>query len=140
MDERPHKKLKLWKAAIDFVVAIYEITRAFPREEEFGLKSQLRRAAVSVPSNIAEGLTRSTKADKKNFLNIPQSSLSEIDAQLEISERLGLVDQQAMGRVAAQMRDVYMLLSGLQRSIKERRRSFPVIRYPQFVIHRSLSD
>ena len=118
MDERPHKKLRLWKAAIDFVVAIYEITKDFPREEEFGMKSQLRRAAVSVPSNIAEGHTRSTRADKKHFLNIAQSSLSEIDAQLEISERLGLIDPEAMGKVETQMRDVYMLLSGLQRSIK----------------------
>jgi four helix bundle protein len=117
-DERPHKKLKLWKASMDLVVSIYEVTRGFPREEEFGLKSQLRRAAVSAPSNIAEGLTRASKADKKHFLNIAQSSLSEIDAQLEISERLGFIDGQAMRMAETQMKDVYMLLSGLQRSIK----------------------
>ena len=118
MDERPHKKLKLWKAAMDFVVEIYEITKVFPREEEFGLKSQLRRAAVSVPSNIAEGLTRTSKADKKHFLNIAQSSLSEVDAQLEISERLGYFDRGASDKATSLLRDVYMLLSGLFRSIK----------------------
>lgn len=103
---------------MDFVLEIYEITKGFPKEEEFGLKSQLRRAAVSIPSNIAEGLTRTSKADKKHFLNIAQSSLSEVDAQLEISNRLGFINQALYDKAASSMRDVYMLLSGLQRSIK----------------------
>jgi four helix bundle protein len=118
MIERPHKRLRLWKAAMDLVVEIYEITKGFPREEEFGLKSQLRRAAVSVPSNIAEGLTRTSKADKKHFLNIAQSSLSEVDAQLEICHRLGLIDAASLNKAEALMRDVYMLLSGLSRSLR----------------------
>jgi four helix bundle protein len=76
MNERPHKKLDVWRESIDLVTHIYELTKCFPREEEFGLKSQLRRAAVSVPSNIAEGLTRKTVVDKVRFLNISNGSLS----------------------------------------------------------------
>jgi four helix bundle protein len=70
MNERPHKKLDAWKKSIALVTFIYEETKTFPRDEEYGLKSQLRRAAVLVPSNIAEGLTRKTKNDKLHFLNI----------------------------------------------------------------------
>jgi four helix bundle protein len=103
---------------MDLVAEIYAITKVFPRDEEFGLKSQLRRAAVSIPSNIAEGLTRSSKAEKRHFLNIAQSSLSELDAQLEISQRLGKIDQVAADKTQPLMRDVYMLLSGLYRSLK----------------------
>src|ERR1700690_3348439 len=85
---RPHKKLLLWQEAMALVVQVYELTKVFPREEEFGLKSQLRRASVSVVSNIAEGLARRSKNDKLRFLNISQASLSEIDTQIEISLRL----------------------------------------------------
>lgn len=92
INERPHKKLTVWKKSIDFVTTIYQVTQRFPRDEEYGLKSLLRRAAVSVPSNIAEGLTRKTLNDKLHFLNIAQTSLSEIDTQIEISKNLIFVD------------------------------------------------
>jgi four helix bundle protein len=118
MSDRPHKKLKLWAAAMELVVNVYQLTKVFPKEEEFGLKSQLRRAAVSIPSNIAEGLTRASKGDKRHFLNIAQSSLSEVDAQLEICHRLGLIDDASLEKSEQLMREVYMLLSGLYRSIK----------------------
>ena len=75
VNERPHKKLEAWKKSIDFVSLVYRETKSYPRDEEFGLKSQLRRAAVSVPSNIAEGLTRKSQNDKLHFLNIAQASL-----------------------------------------------------------------
>ena len=67
---KPHKKLDLWGKIIDLVVFLYEITKPLPREEEFGLKAQIRRAGVSVPSNVSEGLTRKTKKDKTHFLNM----------------------------------------------------------------------
>jgi four helix bundle protein len=115
--QKPHKKLHLWSKAIDLVVRIYEITKHYPREEEFGLKSQLRRAAVSVPSNISEGLTRRTKKEKLHFLNIAQSSLSEIDAQVEISSRLGFLTQKTETEINEDLSVVERLLSGLIRSI-----------------------
>ncbi|MBI3580248.1 MAG: four helix bundle protein [Ignavibacteriales bacterium] len=118
VNPKPHKKLVLWEKALTLVVLIYSITKRFPREEEFGLKSQLRRAAVSVPSNIAEGLTRRTNGDKVHFLNIAQGSLSEIDAQLEISFRLNFIDERICNNAINALIEVEKLLSGLIRSLK----------------------
>ena len=114
--EKPHKKLDLWKNAIELVLQVYEVTKSFPREEEFGLKS--RRAAVSVPSNISEGLTRATRKDKLHFLNIAQGSLSELDAQLEISQRLTYIDEQQATKIGEVQTAVESLLSGLIRSLR----------------------
>ena len=116
---RPHKKLDLWREAMDMVVELYELTKDFPREEEFGLKSQLRRAAVSVPSNIAEGLTRTTNPDKLHFLNIANGSLSEIDTQIEISFRLKYISNSVKENFERRLITVQKLLSGLIRSIKK---------------------
>lgn len=84
-----HKELDVWKLSIDLVEEMYKLTKNFPTEEKFGLTNQLRRAAVSVPSNIAEGAAR--KSDKENiqFLYIALGSLSEIETQLIIVNRLG---------------------------------------------------
>ena len=117
-NERPHKKLELWKEAVELVVTIYEITNKFPKEEEYGLKSQLKRAAVSVPSNISEGLTRRTNADKIHFLNIADGSLSEIDTQLEISLRLKFIETTKYELIEIKLIVVQKLLSGLIRSLR----------------------
>jgi four helix bundle protein len=117
--EKPHKKLDLWKNAIELVMQIYDVTKNFPRDEEFGLKSQLRRAVVSVPSNISEGLTRSTKKDKLHFLNIAQGSLSELDAQLEISQRLTYISEEQGTTIGEVQTAVESLLSGLIRSLRK---------------------
>ena len=87
-----HKDLDVWKLSIDFVEEIYRITEKFPSEERFGLISQLRRAAVSISSNIAEGAAR--KSDKENiqFLYVALGSIAEIETQLIISNRLGYCD------------------------------------------------
>ena len=118
INERPHKKLLLWKEAMELVSLIYDVAKHFPKEEEFGLKSQLRRAAVSVPSNISEGLTRRTNADKIHFLNIADGSLSEIDTQLEISLRLNILDLENFETVERKIVTVEKLLGGLIRSLR----------------------
>lgn len=118
INERPHKKLEVWKEAMNLVTLIYDVTKLFPKEEEFGLKSQLRRAAVSVPSNIAEGLTRLTKPDQTHFLNIANGSLSEIDTQLEIVLRLKLIDSLRFEDIENKLVIVQKLLSGVIRSLK----------------------
>jgi four helix bundle protein len=118
INERPHKKLLVWSRSIDFVALIYEETKQFPRDEEYGLKSQLRRAAVSVPSNIAEGLTRKTQNDKLHFLNIAQASLSEIDTQIEISLRLNYIDNARCQRIESDMIEIQKLLAGLSIKLK----------------------
>jgi len=118
INERPHKKLEVWKKSIALVTLIYEETKTFPRDEEYGLKSQLRRAAVSVPSNIAEGLTRKTKNDKLHFLNIAQGSLSEIDTQIEICMNMNYLDKGHYESIEIQLIEIQKLLSGLSRSIR----------------------
>jgi four helix bundle protein len=116
--QKPHKKLQLWSKTIDLVVYLYGITKQFPREEEFGLKSQLRRAAVSIPSNISEGLTRRTRKDKIHFLNMAQGSLSEIDAQIEISYRLDIINEETNIIANERLSEVERILSGLIKSIR----------------------
>ncbi len=117
--EKPHKGLKLWSETMDLGVYLYDVSKTFPREEEFGLKSQIRRAAVSVPSNIAEGLTRRSPKDRYHSLNIAQSSLSEIDAQIEIARRLGYIDGSMEKRSNESLAAVERLLSGIMRRIRE---------------------
>lgn len=116
--EKPHKRLILWKKSLELVLLIYRVVKDFPREEDFGLKSQMRRAVISVLSNIAEGLTRATKGDKLRFLNIVRASLSELDAQLEVSALLGYLSEQQKLEVDENMTSVEQLLSGLIRSIR----------------------
>ena len=82
MDSRPHRKLDVWQKAMELVRAIYQTTSTFPKNEEYGLSSQMRRASVSVPSNLAEGAARKGKNEFKQFLNIAQGSLSELDTRL----------------------------------------------------------
>ena len=117
INERPHKKLVTWQKAMELVTEIYRITAAYPKKEEFGIVAQIRRAAISVPSNIAEGLTRKTNKDKMHFLNIAQASLSEIDTQIEISLRLGYITQPDYENAEVRLVEVEKLLSGLTRSI-----------------------
>lgn len=116
-NERPHKRLDVWKRSILMVKRIYEVSACFPKEEEFGLKVQIRRAAVSVPSNIAEGLTRRSRKDKIHFLNISDSSLSEIDTQLEIAKELDFITEEIFREVEEQLVLIQRPLSGLIRSI-----------------------
>ena len=90
---RPHYKLEAWKSAMALVKAIYQITGKFPKEELYGLTSQMRRAAVSIPSNLAEGAARTGKKEFAQFLSIAKGSLSELETQLLISAALGFLDK-----------------------------------------------
>ncbi len=118
INKRPHKRLVAWKKSMDLVEKIYGLTRNLPRDEEFGLKSQLRRAAVSVPSNIAEGLTRRFPREREQFLTIAQASLSELDTQLEIALRLKYIEEEAFAEVEYLLVEVQMLVSGLTRAVR----------------------
>lgn len=119
MNPRPHKKLKVRQKAIELVTEIYKVTDGFPGEEGFGLTAQMRRAAISVSSNMAEGLTRKTSKDKLHFLNIAQASMSELDTQIEIGLRLGYMAQSVYESTEERLLEVQMLLSGLSRSIEK---------------------
>jgi len=89
-----HKKLDVWKNSISLVVEIYKLTGTFPKSEPYGLTNQLRGAAVSIPSSVAEGASRSSEKERKRFYEVARSSLAEIDTQLEISVRLNHCSQE----------------------------------------------
>jgi len=113
---RPHYKLEAWKSSILLVDLIYSATKCFPKEELFGLTSQMRRAAVSVSSNIAEGAARNSSAEFANFLNIAKGSLSELETQVIISNRQNYIED--IGELMNLIGKVSSQLSGLYKSIK----------------------
>ncbi|MGQ0532705.1 MAG: four helix bundle protein [Caulobacteraceae bacterium] len=90
---KSHRDLIAWQRAMDFVVAVYKTTSAWPRDELYGLTSQTRRAAVSVPANIAEGYGRENLGSYIRFLRIAQGSLKEVETHVEIARRIGILDE-----------------------------------------------
>lgn len=110
---RPHENLEAWRQSMSLVTSVYEATRSFPKEELFGLTTQMRRAAVSIPSNIAEGAARSGRREFAQFLNVAKGPLSELDTQLLISAELGFLPR---GHDLFQRTDyLARLLTGLHR-------------------------
>jgi four helix bundle protein len=117
--EKPHKKLEAWKQSMDLVIEIYRSTENFPSQEIYGLTNQLRRAAVSIPCNIAEGAARQTKKEFTNFLHIAQGSLSEVDTQIEIAGRLGYLDAEYRKHLDSKMAPIDKMLTGLIRHLSK---------------------
>jgi four helix bundle protein len=114
---KPHRNLLAWQKAMDLAVAIYENTREFPREELYALTSQLRRAAISVPSNIAEGAADRTTQQFSNFLSNAIGSLNEIDTQIELAQRLGYATKDQYDRLYGLMDECIALSYGLRKSL-----------------------
>jgi four helix bundle protein len=104
---------------MEFVLNIYRVTKTFPREELYGLSSQLRRAAISVPSNISEGHQRGTKA-YRHFVSVALGSLAEVDTQLEIAGRLQYSTSDDLKSIARQCTRLRQVLHGLRRSLVAR--------------------
>ena len=113
-----YSDLQVWQAAMDLAEDIYRITKTFPKEETYGLTVQLRRAAVSVPSNIAEGKGRSTQKELAQFLCHSRGSLFEIETQITLARRLGYIDVAQMDAIRQKTVRVGELLNGLLRSIR----------------------
>jgi four helix bundle protein len=118
--EKPHKRLDAWKESINLVILVYEITRKFPRNEIFGLISQLRRAVISIPGNIAENAARQTRREFVQFLYIARGSLSEVDTYIEIAQRLGYIEKGTIAMVERKMVDVDKIITGLIQSLKRK--------------------
>ena len=114
---RPHYRLEAWKESIALVKAVYKATQAFPKEETYGLVSQMRRAAISVPSNIAEGAARTGSREFAQFLNVARGSLSELETQLIIAVELGYIG--ADHGIFSRLDKVSRLLTGLHKSVKD---------------------
>lgn len=113
-----HKKLEVWKKSIDLVKLVYIITDDLPHKEEYCLCSQIRRAVVSIPSNIAEGCARFSSKETVRFLDIALGSLAEVDTQLIIAKELGYL--QSNEEVLKLLGKVNALLIGLRKSVNER--------------------
>jgi four helix bundle protein len=110
-------KLHVWQKSIGLVVEIYKITDKFPSSEKFGLVSQMRRAAVSIPSNIAEGYERKTPKDKANFFTQAQSSGGELSTQLLISYKLAYIAKSELKILINKIAEIKKMLTGLRNKI-----------------------
>jgi len=113
MPEKAHRKLVLWHKAVHLVVSVYEVTRRFPASERFGLAAQMQRAAVSIPSNVAEGAARKGRKEYLQFVYTARGSLSELDTQVEIAGLLGYLKSDESCRLQAEMDEVSRLLNGV---------------------------
>jgi len=108
-----HKKLDVWRKSMELTTEIYTLTNNFPDNELYGLTSQLRRAAVSIPSNIAEGSARKTADDRRRFYEIARSSVTEVDTQIELALRFKYCSQADVKELDDIMNHVFALLSRL---------------------------
>jgi len=108
-----YKDLIVWQKAMDLVCLVYEATRAFPKEELYGLTSQIRRAVVSVPSNIAEGQARKSTAEFRNFLSFARGSMAEVETQLILARRLNYLQETQLHEIMSIHEEVNKMLSTL---------------------------
>jgi four helix bundle protein len=115
-----YKDLVVWQKAMDLVVLVYEITEAFPKSEMYGLTSQIRRSAVSIPSNIAEGKRRGSKDEYRRFLQISYASGAELETQLEIVKRISFGKHLDIENIDLMLSDIMKMLNKLIMVVKER--------------------
>lgn len=108
-----YKQLKIWQKGIEIVKDIYQITEKFPKEELYGLTSQMRRAAISTPSNIAEGFKRFHSKEYKQFLHISLGSLAELDTQCIIAKELGFMKEEDLSMISEKIDHICKMISSL---------------------------
>ena len=118
--KRRHHDLKAWQVAMQLARESYALTSHFPREELYGLTSQIRRSAVSVPSNVAEEAARASTKEFLQFLNIARSSMSEIETQLLLARDIGLIDEKSLTSVSETLDHAFGVLGGLINSLRNK--------------------
>ncbi|MBM4161359.1 MAG: four helix bundle protein [Ignavibacteria bacterium] len=121
--EKAHKKLNVWQEAMQLAKEIYQVTSGLPESEKYGLISQMRKAAVSIPSNIAEGAARQSDRQSLQFYTIARGSLSELDTQIELCALLGMLTGSQTRHIEPRLNAVDGLLSGLIRFTRKKRTS-----------------
>jgi four helix bundle protein len=117
---RNYRELVIWQKSMDLVELVYKLTASFPKEEVFGLKSQLRRAAISIPSNIAEGQGRRTTREFLQFLSIGNGSLREVETQTDIALRLNYISQPQYAQLVDLANEISRLYHGLRASLERK--------------------
>lgn len=120
MDNKGYHKLIVWQKAHRLALEIYKITKDFPSEEKFGLVSQIRRSALSVPTNIVEGHSRDSKKSFLNFLDIANTSLVETEYHLEVAKDLGYLSEENYNKIEELRREVGALLNSFIRSLRKK--------------------
>jgi four helix bundle protein len=128
--EQGYKRIIAWQKAVQLTTVIYKITDQFPQKELYGLSSQMRRASISIASNIAEGYRRKTTKDYENFVRIAYGSASELETQLIIAEQIGYLNKQMMSSVETILIDVLKLLNNLSFSLRKKMSSTPTTQHP----------
>jgi len=118
---KSYHELEVWQKSYGLALAIYKATSAFPKSEVFGLTSQVRRAAVSIPANIAEGHCRHTRADFLRFLSIAQGSAGELETLLSLARDLPYLNSEVAAQLLAQLTEVGKMLTGLTQSLRNPR-------------------
>jgi four helix bundle protein len=108
-----HKNLDVWKRSLELIAMIYSTTKDFPKEEIFGITNQVKRAGISIASNLAEGSARKNKPDRKRFFEIARSSLVEVDAQIEIAIKLGYLNDDQIIELDRIVNHIFAMLSKL---------------------------
>ena len=121
ISRHPHRNLEAWKKSMDLVESIYKTTSKFPQHEQFGLTVQLRRASISVPSNIAEGASSRSGAHFGNYLTIALGSLSELDTQIEIAFRLKYIGDKTFNDISEHIDHCKRLVFGLKKSVLKKK-------------------
>src|SRR3972149_309713 len=116
---RSFRELTVWQKSVDLAEKIYQETRSFPKEEIYGLVSQMRRAVISIPSNIAEGQSRSSTGEFRQFLGISRGSLAELETQIEVAGRLKYLTPQQLEILLQDCTEIGKMLNGLMRSLPQ---------------------
>jgi four helix bundle protein len=115
---KSHKDLDVWRLSIDLATDVYDVTKSFPKEEQYGMVSQMRRSAISIASNIAEGAARRSNKEFLQFIHIALGSTSELDTQLEIAKRVNLTGLESLQRLQDSAIRINQMLRGLARSLR----------------------
>ena len=116
-DEQKYKKLLVYEKATTLVVHVYKLLKKFPKEEQYALCDQLRRAVVSIPSNIAEGVGRISNKDRAHFIDIAYGSLLEVNCQMDVAKRLGYIAEEELIEMDQKCVELARMLSGLRASV-----------------------